>query len=117
LFKEFPRKFQVSNFQVERCLLLCGAEASYLLVKYVIKARNVSIIDLLSFETYRNDHGENALHIAIKNGRNDVIDYLLKDWVHIPVETLQLSEDLTLRMLSLVIGRRDQIVVYAFGHF
>lgn len=66
---------------------------------------------------YMDFFGENELHIAIRESRNDVVDHLLKDWMQTPVRMLQLSEDFTLRMLSLVVGCRDQIIVCAFGHF
>lgn len=108
--------FHFGSFEVKRCLVLCGAEASFTLLRYVVEKQYVSITYVLSREIYRNVRGENALHIAIENSRNDVVDYLLKDWVQIPVRILQLSEDLRLRMLSLVVGRREQIIVCAFGH-
>lgn len=116
LYEELQRESPY-GFQLHKCLVLCGAGASCPLVRYMIEDINISIIDLLTSWAYKNDHGENALHIAIGKSRNDVVDYLLNDWMQTPVRMLQLSEDLTLRMLSLVVSRRDQIIVCAFGHF
>lgn len=112
LFEIFPQKTEL-----EICILFYGAEASCSLVRYVVEERNLPIIDLLSSDIFKNDHGKSALNIAIENSQNDVLDYLLKDWVQIPVSILQLSEDFTLRMQSLAVGRRDQIIVCAVGHF
>lgn len=113
-FNELLKKFRFSGFY--RRLLLCGAGASCPLVRHVVEILKVSINDVLNDSMYRSDHGENALHIAIENNRNDVVDYLLKDWAQVPVGTPQSLERLTLRMLSLVECLRGHIIFCAFAH-
>ena len=73
------------NPRVSLCLLWCGAKTNCSLVEFIVEEGKISIIDVLSSRVYRNDHGESALHIAIENDRNDVVDYLLANWALIPV--------------------------------
>ena len=103
MLDELRLKPDDSEYQeIIRCLLLCGGEASYSLVRFFVEEETLEITGLLSSARFRNKNGENPLHIAIENDRSDVVDYLLKEWVQIPVKTLQTSKKLTSRMLSLL---------------
>lgn len=71
------------------CLLWCSAqiECSFKVVEYIVEKLNFSIIDALMNGEFKYTTGENVVHIAIVNGRVDVVDCLVAPWARKPVRT------------------------------
>jgi hypothetical protein len=88
LFREIDL-LRAVDLDVCECLLQYGARNNISFVKFIVDERDTSKFELLTRSYYRNDHGENVLHVAMQNKRNDVVKYLLEDWVRLPVRALQ----------------------------
>jgi hypothetical protein len=99
-FEEALNRLQSWPYIFISCLLWCGAQVECSLVRYVVEKRGVSAIDILTKAEFRNDSGENTVHVAVKHGRDDVVDYLLTPWARDPVRTPSSRDDCRLKVLS-----------------
>jgi hypothetical protein len=78
---------QLFPFEVDLCLLWCGVQFDWSLVRYVVEHRDVSIDDILLNKIFKNGYGENAVYVAVQSDRIDVLDCLLAPWFQKPVRT------------------------------
>jgi hypothetical protein len=76
---------------LDSCLLWCGAKISCSLVRYVVEKRGVLKNTILTKNEFKSESGENTVHVAVENGRDDVVDYLLAPWAKEPVRTPSLT--------------------------
>jgi hypothetical protein len=71
----------------QKCTLLFGAERDLNLVRYIVESDQVSRDEILERKVWKetNDFARNALLVAMENGKKDVVEYLLSDWISRPV--------------------------------